>query len=211
MATTDALPAAPFQPRPSGRGQNPRVCTIGLKRLALVFQNIMPGVREMLRRPDPPSTSPARPRDSVVRTVSGLSQRSSGVRLPVVEDPTRRDIRIDDAVDVVGPDVQAVQQPRAKCANFNDRVSNQLAGFLRLQQIRFLLHLAPTIGFQARVGRDRTVLAIPTAMVKTPPNVARQPRTVARERNQIHHSEKCIETAIVLNSPLYPALTGAAG
>ncbi len=213
MGRTDALPNAhvTFQPRPSGRGQQPRVSAITFKWFALTFQNIVQRVGKVFRGPNPAYVSAMSPKDPVGRALSCASKRASGVSFPIVENSTGLDVRIDDAVYVVCPHVQAVEHPGAECADFYDSASHQFARFLGLQQIRLLSHLASTIGFQGGMGRDTAALTIAAQMVKTPTSVARKPGAVAGERDQIQHSEKCVEGTIVLTSRLYPALTGAVG
>ncbi len=213
MGTTDALPNAhaSFQPRPSGRGQQPRVGRIGLQRIALTFQNIVQRAGKMLRGPNSAYTSAMSPKDPVGRALSSASERASGVGFPGIENSTRLDIRIDDAVYVICPHMQAVEYPGAELADFYDGVSHQFACFLRLEQTRLLSHLASTIGFQRGIGRDAAALTVAAQMVETPTSVAGQPGTVADECDQIQHRERGVQGTIVLMSMLYPALTGAVG
>jgi hypothetical protein len=212
MGTTDSSPFVfgVFQPRPSGRGQQPWVSTIGLQRLPLALQNIVQRAGKMFASPNPPRTSTTGP-NHPFRWIPRASKRTSRVSLPVIEYPSRRNLRIDDAVHVVRPHVQPVQQPSAEGTNFDDRVSDQRPGVLRAEQVRLLLHPASTVSFQSRIGCDRTAFTVSTRMVKAAASIAGQPGAVASECDQIQHNEKCVERTIVLTSTLCPALTGAAG
>jgi hypothetical protein len=129
----------------------------------------------------------------------------------VTEYPTGRYFSIDHPVDVIGPHVEPVQQPRTEGANLYDCLSHKLAGLLRLQQERPFLHLASTIGLQRSVSRDPAPFTVATHMVETPTFVAGQPRPVASERDQIQHNEEYADRTPFLTSTLYPALTGGAG
>jgi hypothetical protein len=90
-------------------------------------------------------------------------------------------------------------------------VPNHFTGYRSGEKIRDLLHLASTICFQRWVGRDRSAFTVSAVMVEAAAHVARQPRTITSNRDQIQHDEKCGKDGVVLMSTLYPALTGAAG